>query len=86
MTARDDDFLRAFLERDWDALAHAKEEAWMAQKRAKGPAGSLRVADELRRQAMLARPGWPTARDRQEDHAAHLRLVELIRRVPPRGR
>jgi hypothetical protein len=86
MTARDADFLRALLGLDWAARAHAKEDAWRTLKREHGPAGSLRVADDLYRQATVARPGWPSARDREEDLAVHLRVAEIIRRVPARGR
>jgi hypothetical protein len=86
VTARDADSLRAFLGLDWAARARAKEDAWRSFKREHGPAGSLRIADDLYRQATLARPGWPTARDREEDLAAHLRVAEIIRRVPARSR
>ena len=86
MAVRDQADLRAFVQRDWDAVARSKDDAWRAFKREHGPAGSLRAADELRRQAVLARPGWPSAREREEDLATHLRLVEIIRRVPARDR
>jgi hypothetical protein len=86
MTARDADSIRAFLGLDWAARASTKEDAWRSFKREHGPAGSLRIADDLYRQAKVARPGWPTAQDREEDLATHLRVEEIIRRVPPRGR
>lgn len=83
---RDLDHLRDFMNRDWAASARAKEEAWLSFKQEHGPAGGVRVADELRRQARLARPDWPSERERQEDMEMHLRLIEIFRRVPSRRR
>jgi hypothetical protein len=83
---RDPAALREFVRRDWDAAARAKEQYWRDWKREHGPAAGVRIADELRRQILLARPDWPSERERQEDLEMHLRLIEAIRRVPPRGR
>ncbi|HEY4119421.1 MAG TPA: hypothetical protein VGM56_16250 [Byssovorax sp.] len=48
------------------------------------PADGVRLGDELRRQVARVQPAWPSARERRDDHAAHLRVIELLERVPPR--
>ena len=83
---RDPRALLDFIRRDWASPARAKERYWRDFKRAHGPAAGIRMADELRRQVLLARPEWPSERERLEDLAAHLRVIEALRRVPPRGR
>ena len=67
---------------DWNAAARAKERYWRDYKRAHGPAAGIRAAEELRRQVLAMRPGWPSEEERSEDLAAHLRLIEIIRRAP----
>ena len=83
---RDPEALREFLERDWAAAARDKERYWRDYKREHGPAAGIRLADELRRQVLAARPDWPSAREREEDLATHLRVIEVIRRVQVRPR
>jgi hypothetical protein len=46
----------------------------------------FRIAEELRRQALLLNPGWPTPDDRRLDFEAHLRLAELLHRASPGSR
>jgi hypothetical protein len=82
MPSRDPAALRAFANRDWASAAEAKALWWRDWKREHGPAAGLRIGDELRRQALAARPDWPSEREREEDLAMHLRLIEVIRRVP----
>ncbi len=83
---RDAASLRAFLDRDWDAAARDKERYWRDYKREHGPAAGIRVAEELRLQVLAARPDWPSEREREEDLATHLRIIDVLRRVPARPR
>ena len=71
---------------DWSAAARAKELYWADWKREHGPAAGIRVADELRRQVLAARPDWPSESEREEDLATHLRMIEVIRRARLRPR
>lgn len=76
-----------FVERDWRAVAALKEGYWIERLRRLGPAEGLRVVDELRRQILASRPGWPSVEERREDQESHRRLAELLHRaVPPRSR
>ena len=76
--------LLEYVNRDWAALARLKEEAWLDFKRRHGAAGGIRMGDELRRLVLLHHPDWPTVRQRRADHATHLRVLDALRRVPPR--
>ncbi|MCC6846921.1 MAG: hypothetical protein IT294_00370 [Deltaproteobacteria bacterium] len=78
--------IRAFAQRDWRAIADAKRDAWLELRRCHGPATALALADELRRQACLLHPGWPSAQDRAEDLAVHVRVAEALQRVHRAGR
>lgn len=77
---RDPALLRA------SSAARAKGRYWRDFKHEHGPAGGLRVAEALWRQVRLARTDWPSERERREDMEMHLRLIEVFRRVVPRGR
>jgi hypothetical protein len=59
---------------------------WRAHKLEHGPAAGIRIADELRRQVLAQRPEWPSARERAEDHEAHLRVLDVLERTPSSGR
>lgn len=83
---RDPAALRAFAQRDWASLERDQERYWRDQKAREGPAACIRVADQLRRQVIAVRPDWPSERERREDLAMHLRLIDVIRRVPRLGR
>jgi hypothetical protein len=83
---RDPAQLRAYAGRDWSAALRDKARCWRDFKLEHGPAGGVRVADELLRQVRLARPDWPSERERREDMEMHLRLIEVFRRVASRGR
>ena len=73
--------VRAFMRRDWAAVAEAKEAAWLDVRRVQGVAGVLRLADALRAHARQVRPDWPSADDRAEDLATHERVSEALRRA-----
>ena len=78
---RDPQAVRDFLERDWASAARDKELYWRDYKRTHGPAAGIRVADELRRQVLAARPGWPSEQEREEDLATHRRVIEVLRSI-----
>jgi hypothetical protein len=73
--------VRAFVERDWRALANAKADAWLEQRRLRGVEGACEIADELRRRVLAIKREWPSAEEREEDLATHLRVAELLRRA-----
>lgn len=77
--------IRAFAERDWARVAAAKTAHWRQQKRGRSATEILAAGDALRRHARAVRPDWPTARDRAEDVAAHLRVSEGLRAVGRTG-
>ncbi len=57
---------------------------WRTLKLRRGPSSGLRIADELRRQVLAQRPDWPSKKERDEDHAAHLRVLDALERTPRR--
>jgi hypothetical protein len=73
--------IRAFMDRDWEAMRAAKDRYWAERIRALGPAEGLRIADALRRHVLALHPDWPTPADRSADLAAHERLADLLRRA-----
>lgn len=73
--------IRDYLSRDWESVREAKERYWADRIDRLGPGEALRVADELRRHVMLQVPGWPTAAERDEDLATHIRVAALLRRA-----
>ena len=79
---RDPRAVSDFLALDWASAARDKERWWRDHTRAHGPAAGIRFADELRRQALAARPDWPSEEEREEDLATHLRVIEVLRRAP----
>jgi hypothetical protein len=83
---RDPDDLRRFAAQDWAAAGRDKELYWRDWKKQHGPAAGIRIADELRKQALAQKPGWPSDQERAEDLATHLRVLEELDRIPPRRR
>lgn len=75
-----------FVSRDWQAARDSKILYWGERIGRLGPLEGLRVAGELRRQALLHNPGWPGAALRRDDLASHIRLVQLLRRAAPARR
>ena len=73
--------IRAFMARDWRTARAAKDAYWAERIARYGPLEGLRIADELRKQALMHNPGWPDAAARQQDILAHVRLAELFTRV-----
>ena len=75
--------IREFMARDWRAARDAKDDYWAERISRLGAIEGLRIAEELRRQALLLDPAWPRPADRREDLLAHVRLAELFRRASP---
>jgi hypothetical protein len=73
--------IREFVSRDWLAVREAKDAYWGERVARLGPLEGLRIADELRRQALLQDRAWPDPADRREDLLAHVRLAELLQRA-----
>ena len=73
--------IREFMSRDWQAARDAKDTYWAERVRRLGPSEALRIADELRRQALLLRPDWRNATNRTDDLRHHVRMTELFARV-----
>lgn len=78
--------IREFMARDWGAVRESKDRYWAERIECLGAAEGLRIADELRRQALLSDPAWPDADERRQDLLAHVRLAHLLRRVAPTRR
>lgn len=73
--------IREFVSRDWRAAREAKDAYWGERIARLGPREGLRIAEELRRQALLQDPGWPHPDDRRRDLLSHVRLAELLQRA-----
>jgi hypothetical protein len=78
--------IKEFVSRDWGAVREAKDAYWGERIARLGPREAFRIAEELRRQALSQRPGWPSPEDRRHDLDAHLRLAELLHRASPARR
>jgi hypothetical protein len=73
--------IREFVSRDWAAVRNRKDTYWAERITRLGPLEGLRIAEELRRQALLYDAGWPRAAARREDLLSHAHLSELLRRA-----
>lgn len=70
--------IREFVSRDWQAARESKDAYWGARIARLGALEGLRIAEELRQQALQV-SGWPQADDREEDLRSHVRLAALLR-------
>lgn len=77
--------LAAYARRDWETVAAAKEEQWIAERRRRGVRWCLEVADGLRRQVVQRHPSWPTRDERRDDLDTHVRVGAALRRVRHTG-
>ena len=77
--------IRAFVERDWEAVQRETDRYWVEWKGSVTIADALAAADALRRHAVAVHPGWPDAADRSADLAVHLRVSDALRAVTRRG-
>jgi hypothetical protein len=75
----------AFAGRDWAAIAAAKDAQWLTERRRRGTAWCVAVADDLRRQVQRQHPTWPTPEERQADLDTHVRVGSALRRVRRTG-
>jgi len=73
--------IREYMSREWDVARRSKDEYWAERIARLGPLEGFRIAEELRQQALLQHPGWPSPSDRRDDIRAHERLSELLRRT-----
>ena len=73
--------IRAFVSRDWQAARASKDAYWSDRIVRLGAIEGLRIADELRRQALAHNPAWPLPADRLEDRRVHERVSDLLRRA-----
>ena len=73
--------IRAFMARDWQRARDFKDAHWAERIAHLGPQEGLRIADRLRRQAILENPDWPDAQSRREDLGSHNRLADLFARA-----
>lgn len=78
--------IREFVSRDWAAARQSKERYWAERVARLGPLEAWRVAEELRRQALVQDHQWPGAERRRRDLLDHVRLARLFRRVDPTRR
>lgn len=73
--------IRELVRRDWQAARDLKDAYWAERIARLGALEAFRVADELRRQALLHDPAWPDAACRTADLLAHARLSAALRRA-----
>ena len=73
--------IRDLVARDWEAVRRSKDAYWGERIARLGSQEGFRIAEELRRQALLLNPGWPDAALRQTDLQSHVRLAALFRRA-----
>jgi len=73
--------IRDFANRDWRAARESKDTYWGERIARLGPLEGLRIADQLRRQALSQDAAWPCAADRHADLLSHVHLAELLRRA-----
>lgn len=78
--------IREFVSRDWQAVRDAKDAYWRDRITRLGPLEGLRIADELRRQALLRDPAWPDDALRREDFLSHASVAERLHRARPTRR
>jgi hypothetical protein len=78
--------IRDFVAREWDLARSNKDAYWLERIARLGSIEGLRIADELRQQARLLDPGWPSAQLRNADFDAHVALSERFRRAGPARR
>jgi hypothetical protein len=73
--------IRAYVDRDWQAVADAKIAYWAERKRLGSPAESLQIGDALLDWVKTLHPDWPTEEDRVRDLDTHLRVSRALQSV-----
>ncbi len=69
--------LRAFAQRDREAVARQKRAFW-ADRCASSPLAALEASGALHEHVRALRPDYPTAADREADLAHHVALKRLL--------
>lgn len=75
------DEVRAFVHRDWEAVAASKLAYWAGRFRDDGWLPAWNAADALLRDVRRACPGYPTEAERALDFAAHVTLRDRLDRA-----
>ena len=75
--------IQAYVRRRWDLVDALKAQFWATEKPRLGALLALRLADELRRQALILHPEGPTDLERVEDIRAHAAVASKLRLVRP---
>lgn len=84
LSVRNADELRQFARQDWATAQRDKELYWRDWKKQHGSAAGNRIHDELRKQVLAKKPGWPSDEERREDLETHRGVLEALDRIPPR--
>lgn len=75
------DDVRAFVQRDWDALAASKTAYWAERFQSDGWQPAWQAADALLLEMRRARPDYPDEQERTLDFSAHLALRSRLDRA-----
>jgi hypothetical protein len=73
--------IRAYVDRDWAAVAASKTRYWADRFQEEGWAPAWQASNALLLDVRRARPDYPSDDDRDLDRAAHLRLRRQLDRV-----
>lgn len=69
------------MRRAHDVVAESKRTYWAQQFRELGADATWRAGQALREHAQHVRPDWPSAEERVDDLAHHIKLTRLFDRV-----
>ncbi|HWB18247.1 MAG TPA: hypothetical protein VG538_17720 [Vicinamibacterales bacterium] len=75
------DDIRAFVNRDWDAVVASKTAYWAERFQREGWQPAWEAAQVLRAEMRRVRPDYPNERERALDFAAHLALRDKLDRA-----
>jgi hypothetical protein len=75
------DDVRAYVHRDWDAVAASKTAYWADRFRREGWLRAWNAADALLLDMRRVRPDYPDEDERTLDRSSHLRMRELLDRA-----
>jgi hypothetical protein len=75
------DDIRAFVNREWDAVAASKTAYWAERFRRDGWQPAWQASDALLLDMRRIRPDYPNERERAIDFAAHLALRDKLDRT-----
>jgi hypothetical protein len=75
------DDVRAFLRRDWDAVAASKRAYWAERFDADGPSATWEASNALLIDVQQMHADWPTSEQRADDYSHHERVCERLDRA-----